>query len=98
MRDIRYVVVHTPGPAWRAGAPAFEQPGIQQHVAHFRRLLENGKLALGGPFLDEASGGMMISAAGLSEAEVTEFAHADPAVVSGLLQVQVREWMVGMRA
>jgi len=39
-RDVRYVVIHTRGP---------DQAGIQEHLKHFRGLLEKGILALGGP-------------------------------------------------
>ncbi|MBT9500926.1 MAG: hypothetical protein IV092_06760 [Burkholderiaceae bacterium] len=98
MPDIRYVVVHRPGPRWQADVPLFEQEGLQAHVEHYRQLLAQGKLALGGPFLDAAAGGMMIPAAGLDEAEILEFAKADPAVVSGLLTFELRQWMVGMQA
>lgn len=97
MRDIRYVVVHAPGPRWQHGLPIFEQDGIQDHIAHFRQWLEQGRLAIGGPFLDEHAGGMMIPSEGLSEAEITAFANADPAVKSGLLRVAVRQWLVGMK-
>jgi len=94
MQDIRYVMIHTPGPNWKAGVPAFEQEGLRQHVEHFQKLHAAGKLAMGGPFLDAASGGMMIPAANLAEAEIVEFANADPTVASGLLKVEVRQWFV----
>jgi uncharacterized protein YciI len=97
MRDIRFVVVHKPGPAWKPGVPVFEQPGLQQHVDHYRHALDAGKLALGGPFLDAGGGGMMIAAEGSSEAEVTALAQSDPTVQSGLLTFEVRQWLVGMR-
>lgn len=96
-RDVRHVIVHTPGPAWVAGKSPFEQPGIQEHVAHYRQWQQQGRLALGGPFLDGAAGGMMISEPGLSEKEIVEFAQADPAVKSGLLRAEVRPWLIGMR-
>ena len=97
MRDIRFVVIHTPGPEWQAGVPLFEHRGIAGHIAHFRRLLDAGKLELGGAFLDDAAGGMIIPAAGPSQAEIVEFANADPAVASGLLRADVRQWMIGMK-
>jgi uncharacterized protein YciI len=97
MRDIRFVLMHSPGPRWKAGVSVVEQPGIAQHIEHFRTLLESGKLEMGGPFLDDAAGGMMIPATGVSELEITEFARADPAVVTGLLRVEIRRWMVGMK-
>ncbi len=39
----------------------------------------------------------MIPVQGLSESEITAFASADPAVASGLLQVAMRQWLVGMK-
>ena len=86
-----------PGPRWRAGVSLFEQDGIQGHIDHYRPWLVAGKLELGGPFLDEHAGGMMVPAAGLSEAEVTAFAQADPSVQAGLLRVAVRPWLIGMK-
>ena len=96
MKDIRFVVIHTPGPKWIAGKSLFEQPGVREHVEHYRTLLEAGKLALGGPHLDGKAGGMMIPAAGVSEAEIAAFAAQDPAVRSGLLLAEVRPWLIGM--
>lgn len=96
MKDIRFVVLHHPGPQWQAGKPIFEQAGVQEHVAHYRQLLDAGKLALGGPHLDARGGGMMVPAAGVSEDEITRFAQEDPAVKSGLLLAEVRPWLIGM--
>lgn len=96
-RDVRFVVLHSPGPAWQAGRSVFEQPGIRDHIDHYRRLLDQGKLALGGPHLDARGGGMMIPAAGVAEEEIRQFAAQDPAVRSGLLLVEVRPWLIGMR-
>ena len=97
MNDIRYVILHAPGPAWVPGKSVFEQDGVREHVAHYRQLHEAGKLALGGPHLDEGGGGMMIPEAGIGEDELRAFAMADPAVKSGLLTVQIRPWMIGMK-
>lgn len=97
MKDIRFVVLHAPGPRWKVGAPIFEQEGIQAHIDHYRQWLDQGRLESGGPFLDLHAGGMMIPAPGLAEAEITAFANADPAVATGLLRVAVRPWLVGMK-
>lgn len=96
MQDIRYVVFHRPGPAWLAGKGMFEQPGVRAHVGHYRQWLEAGKLELGGPHLDAAGGGMMISVAGIGEDEVRRFAADDPAVKDGTLVFELRPWLVGM--
>jgi uncharacterized protein YciI len=98
MKDVRFVVLHTPGPNWQLGKTLFEQPGVREHVEHYRQFLEAGKLALGGPHLDATAGGMMIPTAGVSEEEVTRYAAEDPAVKSGLLLAQVRPWAIGMSA
>lgn len=96
MQDIRYVVFHRPGPAWQQGKSMFEQPGVREHVAHYRAWSEAGKLELGGPHLDSLGGGMMIPVAGISEEEVRRFASEDPAVKSGTLLAEVRPWLIGM--
>ena len=96
MKDIRFVVVHRPGPAWETGKSMFEQACIAEHVEHYRQWLDAGKLALGGPHLDSTGGGMMIPAAGVSEEDVERFASEDPAVKSGTLLAEVRPWLIGM--
>jgi len=96
MQDIRYVVFHKPGPRRLAGKNMFEQPGVGEHVAHYRKWLDAGKLELGGPHLDAGGGGMMIPVAGISEEEVSRFAGDDPAVQGGTLVAEVRPWLIGM--
>lgn len=86
-----------PGPAWQSNTPVFEQPGLDLHVAHYRQWQQQGKLSLGGPFLDAQAGGMMVAEPGVAEAELRAFAAADPAVHSGLLRFELRPWLVGMR-
>jgi uncharacterized protein YciI len=98
MKDARFVVFHTPGPKWQAGKTLFDQPGVMEHVGHYNKLLEAGKLGLGGPHLDQKGGGMMIPSAGVSEAEISAFAADDPAVKSGVLRFEVRPWLIGMSA
>ncbi len=97
MKDIRYVIVHAPGPAWQAGVPMFEQAGLDEHVAHYRQLHAQHKLMAGGPFLDAAGGGMMVSAPGVAEQELVAFVQADPCVRSGLLTAVVRPWLLGLK-
>jgi len=98
MKDIRYVVFHRPGPKWLPGKTLFDQPGVMEHIGHYRQLLEAGKLALGGPHMDGGGGGMMIPAAGIGEDEIRTFAGEDPAVKSGVLTFEVRPWLIGMSA
>ncbi len=96
MAEIRYAIIHRPGPAWKPGVAAFEQPGLQEHVKHFAQWLQEGKLLMGGPFMDHASGGTMISEVGVNESEARAFAAEDPTVKAGLLVFDVRPWMVAL--
>ena len=96
VKPTQFVVVHSPGPAWKPGVPAFEQEGLQLHVGHYAEFLKQGKLVMGGPFLDAKSGGIMIAEPGVSEQELRAFASADPAVRSGLLTFEVRPWLAGL--
>lgn len=94
--SVRYVVFHTPGPEWKGGVDFREQEGVHEHVAHYSALHEQGGLELGGPFLIENGGGMMVTAAGVERETIEAFAAADPAVQSGLLDFEIRPWYVAM--
>lgn len=94
--DTRYVVFHKPGPKWVPGVDFRNQPGVGEHIVHYKRLWEDRKLELGGPFLD-GSGGMMIPVAGAPREEIERFAQQDPAVKSGLLVYEIRPWLVAMK-
>lgn len=94
--DVRYVVTHKPGQLWRTGVDFREQPGIMEHVLHFKKLNDAGRLELGGPFL-ESDGGMMITAAGETLESIRAYAAEDPSVVSGLLTYDVKPWFVAMK-
>jgi len=94
--DIRYIIIHRPGPKWVEGVDFRDQPGVMQHVEYFQKVRSEGKLAFGGPFLDN-SGGMMIPAAGLDEEQVTRIAAADPTVKNGLVTFEIRPWLVAMQ-
>jgi len=97
MADIHQVVIHRPGPAWQAGVDFREQPGVVEHVMHYRKLMEQGQLAWGGPFLVTDGGGMMVATSDVSAEELTAFAASDPAVHAGLLTFEVRPWYVAMK-
>ncbi len=94
--NIRYVVFHKPGPKWQHGIDFREQAGVEQHVQHYLKLHEQGKLELGGPFLLQDAGGMMVATKAVSQAELDAFAASDPAVQSGLLTYEIRPWLTAM--
>lgn len=95
-RPIRYVVFHTPGPNWKHGIDFREQEGVGEHVQHYLKFHEQGKLELGGPFLLQDMGGMMVATKDVSREELESFAAEDPAVKAGLLLYEVRPWLTAM--
>ena len=94
--ELKQVVLHSPGPAWVTGVDFREQPGVMDHVQHYAKLHEQGRLLCGGPFIDADSGGMMIAAGGVTREELEAYAASDPAVLAGLLTFEVKTWYVAM--
>ncbi len=95
-RPIRYVVFHKPGPKWETGVDFREQPGVSEHVQHYLEFHKQGRLELGGPFLLQDAGGMMVATKDVSQDELDVFAASDPAVQSGLLVYEIRPWLTAM--
>jgi uncharacterized protein YciI len=88
-------VHHRPGPSWQPGVEFRRQPGVERHFATMRSWLENGVLLLGGPYLDDGGGGMVITRYPTLDAAVAA-ANSDPTVQAGLLTVEVRPWYPAM--
>ncbi len=86
------VIRHAPGPQWASGKAFREQPGVDEHVRYLEWLREQGYLLMGGPYLDE-SGGMVVLKVPTVE-DARRLADDDPAVRSGLLTVTVHPWLV----
>jgi uncharacterized protein YciI len=93
---VRYVVFHKPGPKWPYGVDFREQNGVGEHVQHYLKLHEQGNLELGGPFLLQDAGGMMVVTKDVSQEELEAFAAIDPAIQAGLLVYEVRPWLTVM--
>ncbi|MCB1585886.1 MAG: hypothetical protein KDI52_06370 [Xanthomonadales bacterium] len=89
-------VFHTPGPKWKQGVGFREQEGVMNHVEHYAKFFNAGKLKMGGPFIDNDSGGMMIATEDVTRDEIEKHAASDPAVLSGLLDFEVKTWYVAM--
>ncbi|HEY7525369.1 MAG TPA: YciI family protein [Candidatus Limnocylindria bacterium] len=93
-----FVLFHRPGPAWQPGVDFPAQDGIMDHIVFMRRLDDEGRLLLGGPFDDEpagpADGGpvgiAIIEADSLQEAK--RLAESDRSVQAGLLTFRARPW------
>lgn len=91
---VYFVLFHTPGPGWKAGVSFRDQPGVMDHVGYMGQFLAQGQLVMGGPFLDDSGGMMIMRAASIEEARAR--ALADPTVKGGLLKVMVRPWLAAM--
>ncbi len=91
-----FAVFHQPGPNWAEGVPFGDQDGVEVHVTYMKEQLQEGNLVLGGPFLDNSGGMMVLRAASLEAART--IAARDPAVVRRLIQVTVKPWLLVMDA
>jgi hypothetical protein len=95
-QPIRYVVFHTPGPRWKHGIDFREQEDVREHVQHYLKLHEQGKLELGDPFLLRHMGRMMVATKDVSHEELGSFTASDPAVKAGLLKYEIRPCLTAM--
>lgn len=89
-----FVLLHRAGPAWDDAVPFAEQPGGMGHMGFMRRLDEEGRMILGGPY-NEALPGEPVAMT-IVEAEdaaaAWALARTDPSLEMGLLTVEVRPW------
>lgn len=79
------------GPQWQAGKSVFEQP-LQGHLAYMHQLVQQRRLLIGGPFLDDSGGLIVLSAESIDEARA--LVAADPAVRDQVMVAQTHPWRV----
>ncbi len=81
------------GPAWTPGDTPEIRALQEAHMANIRRLGEEGKLLLAGPFTDggDLRGLFLFEVATLEEAKA--LCETDPAVKAGRLVVEVHPWL-----
>ena len=84
-----FVIYYRRGPAWIEGKTVFEQP-LQPHLAYMKSLAAAGTLKLGGPFLDDRGGLIVVGAAGIAEAQA--LFEADPAVRDRVMVAEAHPW------
>ena len=80
---VYFVLLHSPGERWTPNVSFREQPGIMEHVQFMSSIMQNKQLVMGGPFLDNSGGIMIIRSESLEAAR--ELANTDPTVKNGLL-------------
>lgn len=88
---VRYVILLT-----RRPGVAVTEALIRAHVAHLKQLEAAGRLVLCGPFADGSDGMAVIRAGSLEEARA--IAMADPFVVEGARNCEVRTWQLSCEA
>ncbi len=87
--DQAFVICYRRGPAWLDGRTVFEQP-LQAHLAYMKSLRAAGTLKLGGPFIDDCGGLIVVDAAGADEARAIY--EADPAVRDRVMVAEAHPW------
>lgn len=86
-----HVLLYRPGPAWVPGRSVFQQ-ALQPHLQYMHQLVASGVIRIGGPFLDDTGGLVVVDLDTLDAARAC--AEADPAVRDGIMQVDVHPWRV----
>jgi uncharacterized protein YciI len=87
--------MHAPGPRWDHARGFREQSRIADHVGYMKTVFDHGKGVLGGPFLDDSGGMLILDVPSLAEAQA--IATSDPTVKAGLLSVTVKPWLAVLR-
>jgi uncharacterized protein YciI len=86
-----YVLCYRRGPAWVAGKTVFEQP-LKEHLAYMMSLKACGTLVLGGPFLDDTGGLVVVESDTLQAAQA--LAQGDPAIRDRVMVAEVHPWKI----
>ncbi len=94
MRRVFYTLLYRPSAHWQVGKSLAEQD-LSAHRAYHQTLFEAGKIVLGGGFLDNEGGLNVLNVA--SEAEAVAIAQNDPALLDGVMSVEVHPLFVVFR-
>ncbi len=81
-------------PGFAEGMTPPEEAVMDEHFAHLKRLLAEGRLVLAGPCLDTAFGIVILEAG--SEAEAAELMSSDPAVRGGVMAAELHGFRVSL--
>ena len=84
-----FAVCYSRGPNWVKGKSVFEQP-LQAHLAYMKAPHAQGRLLLGGPFLNDEGGLVVVRVAGIDEAN--QIASDDPAIRAGVMMTRAHPW------
>ncbi|MFO0972302.1 MAG: YciI family protein [Phycisphaerae bacterium] len=96
LRDGEYLVVRLmPGPRWDPNKPRDQQPHIAEHRAYMQSLLADGRMTIGGPFVDDLGGLGVFDAS--AARQVRGWIDADPCVRAGVMRYDLRHWRAAVR-
>lgn len=84
-----FIAVYEHGPKWIEGQPQSAQP-LEAHLEYLICLHKSGQVVMGGPFEDDSGGLVLLTVDDLSEAK--QLIARDPAIVAGILKVEVHAW------
>ena len=90
-----FAVTREAGPVWTDGKGAFEQPGVDQHVAFMSCLADEGSVLFAGPLGGSESGRIriLLIAEAASKADVRHRLLDDPWETSGQLVItSIEPW------
>jgi uncharacterized protein YciI len=95
---IYYIFILKKGPSWSPESTPEIEKLQEAHLANYRRLEEEGKLVVTGPFLDSFQLGGEMRGAGVLKAksfeEAYEWISTDPMVKVNRLVFELHAWMV----
>lgn len=79
------------GPKWNRALPAAQQHGIREHGQYMSRLSSEGRIVVGGPFLEDVAAGTvsgaMVVFATADGAEARRIMEDDPGMKAGLFEI-----------
>ncbi len=90
-----FVLIYTPGPAWKAGLP-MRQQSLGPHLGYMKQLRDTHVLFAAGPLIESNGGLILLKAASLDDARAI-MAH-DPAIDAGIFTGQAQSWVNAFEA
>ena len=89
----KFVVISSAGPNRDLSKGTREQPLWDEHAAFIDKLVADGFISMGGPFVEE--GGSMLIVNADDESEVREKLKSDPWIKHGILKLEsVKRWEI----
>ena len=85
-----YLVTYRHGPRWAAGKPMAQQAGSREHFNYWLDMYRKGQMRSAGGFTDESGGAAIFEAP--DDAAAAAVIAADPAVVRGLFNHELKRW------